>query len=206
MITSSSFLYCRLSESSASHGASVKALRNELSSLALASDKLALLTLRHAAGWSIRRLIWHKYVNVTPVGSALFRLDLDSNSNITWSDALTRWRPTEQDFFMPSEETPLLSTDSDRNDVYLRFSPTRKKIILVTVSACGLLNCMFIDISNNFILIYYNQSLWLGRLHLQYHRSPRIWIQQERLSSNSFLFDNFVFTKEGSFPVFQHSC
>ena len=53
---------------------------------------------------------------------------------------------------MPSEETPLLSTDSDRNDVYLRFSPTRKKIILVTVSACGLLNCMFIDILYSFIL------------------------------------------------------
>jgi hypothetical protein len=41
-----------------------------------------------------------------------------------------------------SEETPLLS--SGHNDVYLRFSPTRKSIILVTVSACGLLNCMFI--------------------------------------------------------------
>ena len=47
---------------------------------------------------------------------------------------------------MPSEETPLLSITSDQNDVYLRFSPTRKKIILVTVSACGLINCTFIVI------------------------------------------------------------
>ena len=51
---------------------------------------------------------------------------------------------------MSSEETPLLSTNSDRNDVYLRFSPTRKKIILVTVSACGLLNCMSISVLCNF--------------------------------------------------------
>ena len=42
---------------------------------------------------------------------------------------------------MASEETPLLSTvKNDRDDVYLRFSPSRKNIILVMVSACGLIN------------------------------------------------------------------
>ena len=50
---------------------------------------------------------------------------------------------------MASEETPLLSTDDNAptnrlDDVYLRFSSTKKKIILVMVSGCGVINCMSI--------------------------------------------------------------
>jgi hypothetical protein len=54
---------------------------------------------------------------------------------------------------MASEETPLLSAEDngpktpdrlDDHDVYLRFSSTKKNIILVMVSGCGVINCMFI--------------------------------------------------------------
>ena len=45
-------------------------------------------------------------------------------------------------------EAPLLSTEDNgpnrRDDVYLRFSSTKKNIILVMVSGCGVINCMFI--------------------------------------------------------------
>ena len=51
---------------------------------------------------------------------------------------------------MASEETPLLSESTDNSpdrldDVYLRFSSTKKNIILVMVSGCGVINCMFIS-------------------------------------------------------------
>ena len=50
--------------------------------------------------------------------------------------------------FMASEDTSLLSTASEDNaprldDVYLRFSSTRKSIILAMVSACTMINCTF---------------------------------------------------------------
>ena len=61
----------------------------------------------------------------------------------------------------PSEETPLLSTvNADHNDVYLQFSPTRKKIILLMASACGLLNRMFIDIYTPFFLFIISICGW----------------------------------------------
>ena len=46
---------------------------------------------------------------------------------------------------MASEESHLLSTeDNDLDNVYLRFSSTKKNVILVMVSGCGVINCMFI--------------------------------------------------------------
>ena len=45
-------------------------------------------------------------------------------------------------FTMASEETPLLSTVLER-DIYLRFSSTKKNIILLMVSGCGLINRKF---------------------------------------------------------------
>ena len=54
---------------------------------------------------------------------------------------------------MASEETPLLSTENnDRDDVYRRFSPTRKNIILVMVSVCGLINRGFICLACLFFI------------------------------------------------------
>lgn len=52
---------------------------------------------------------------------------------------------------MASEDTSLLSTvdngpnrlDDSDSDVYLRFSTTRKGIILAMVSGCTMINCMF---------------------------------------------------------------
>jgi hypothetical protein len=52
---------------------------------------------------------------------------------------------------MASEDISLLSSDDngpnqlDVSDVYLRFSSTRKNIILAMVSGCTMLNCMFIS-------------------------------------------------------------
>jgi hypothetical protein len=55
---------------------------------------------------------------------------------------------------MSSEAAPLLSTEDNvpktpnrldsLDDVYLRFSSTKKNMILVMVSGCGVINCMFI--------------------------------------------------------------
>ena len=88
--------------------------------------------------WSIR-VTWHVRVRCA--------LDLQITYN---SLTPTRYITKQDSFFMTSEETPLLSTTSDRNHVvYLRFSPARKKIILVTVSACGLINCMYVHWSNS---------------------------------------------------------
>ena len=55
--------------------------------------------------------------------------------------------------FMASEDTALLSTSDD--DVYLRFSSTRKSIILAMVSACTMINCTaFISICAFYGLMY----------------------------------------------------
>jgi hypothetical protein len=53
-----------------------------------------------------------------------------------------------QAFMASSEDTSLLSTENnsghDRlHDVHLRFSSTRKNIILAMVSGCIVLHCMF---------------------------------------------------------------
>ena len=53
---------------------------------------------------------------------------------------------------MASEDTALLSTS---DDVYLRFSSTRKSIILAMVSACTMINCtVFISICVFYGLMY----------------------------------------------------
>ena len=62
---------------------------------------------------------------------------------------------------MASEESPLLSTTEDigpksssskrpdDHDVYLRFSSSMKSIILVMVSGCGVINCMYIPFQSS---------------------------------------------------------
>ena len=92
---------------------------------------------------------------------------------------------------MASEETPLLATENRRDDVYLRFSSVRKNVILMMVSGCGLINSKFISFGAQcsalgvpYLLI--NKCSSLGPLHLQYHRSPKIWNQQGPSSSKVF--------------------
>ena len=47
-----------------------------------------------------------------------------------------------------ASEAPLLSIEDNGpnrlDDVYLRFSSTKKNIILVMVSGCGVINCRFL--------------------------------------------------------------
>ena len=59
---------------------------------------------------------------------------------------------------MASEESPLLSTEDNGtkrpDNVYLRFSSTKKNIILVMVSGCGVINCMFIPSSVQVLVLH----------------------------------------------------
>ena len=67
---------------------------------------------------------------------------------------------------MAPEDTPLLlennvSHDRLLNDVYLRFSSTKKNIILAMLSGCGVINCMFIFSESAWRSTYY---LWVDSL------------------------------------------
>ena len=63
--------------------------------------------------------------------------------------------------FMASEDTSLLSAEDNGparlDDVYQRFSSTRKSIILAMVSGCTMINCMFI----------YSESTWRSTSYVQ---------------------------------------
>ena len=78
---------------------------------------------------------------------------------LLWSDI--------QPFMSPSENTSLLSTennaaDHDRlHDVYLRFSSTRKNIILAMVSGCIVIHCMLIQSE---LVWCYMSNVWVDSM------------------------------------------
>lgn len=63
---------------------------------------------------------------------------------LNWSDDdHFQLSPAPKTQTMPSEETPLLAHEQDRDAVYTRFTPARKKAIVAVVSWAGLLSCKF---------------------------------------------------------------
>ena len=61
------------------------------------------------------------------------------------------WRSLSR--FMVPDDTPLLS--ENLNDVYLRFSSSKKNIILGMLSACDVINCMSISSESAWRSLHY---------------------------------------------------
>ena len=95
-------------------------------------------------------LTWHCNFNLSSDGSRVFQSPLSHASWMNVKHSGSLWSDRDiQAFMSSSEDTSLLSTENNaghdrHHDVYLRFSSTRKNIILAMVSGCVVIHCMFI--------------------------------------------------------------
>lgn len=114
-------------------------------------------------------------------------------------------RPDIQAFMSSSEDTFLLSTENNDHgrlhDVYLRFSPARKNIMLALVSGCIVVHCEFI--CSEFGLEFY--VLYVSRFHdwdvCTFNTTD---CQRPEFNRGGCQVIHFPwpFSKEDSFPVF----
>ena len=101
---------------------------------------------------SLSSILWRK-ISISDMTEWIWSLGVFQSSLFTCFEVKHKafFTTDLQAFMASSEETPLLSTENnaghdqlDDSDVYLRFSSTRKKIILAMVSGCIVIHCMFI--------------------------------------------------------------
>ena len=116
---------------------------------------------------SLSPIIWRNIMILISEanGSGVFQSSLShaSGSKLNIKHSL---RSDIQAFMSSSEDTSLLSIENNaghdrHHDVYLRFSSTRKNIILAMVSGCVVIHCMFI----------YSESAWRSMSY--------VWVDSE---------------------------